>query len=234
VKRLGLGDPYVPAPVFKVLCGSFTGPNSQTMVVSLAGPTSILGWAVFSWTGGEWQLLMKQSQAAVLTAAGSDIRETVSIYRAGDPRCCPSGGEKSRLWHWNGSRFTAGVWKQAAPAKAAPTVHLYYFLSPSHNILCGLGDEGAADCKSWNPPQRAYMKWGGTLEICKGSRCAGQPLTKAEIKATPVLEYGQRNDYAGYRCRSETTGITCTKLAPGKAHGKGFLISRSGIKRVGP
>ena len=75
---------------------------------------------------------MKRHQAAVLTAAGSDIRETVSIYRAGDPRCCPSGGKKARIWRWNGTRLVAGPWRQVTPGAATSG----YFKTPSGNIVC--------------------------------------------------------------------------------------------------
>lgn len=96
VLRLQLNDPEVAAkPVYKVLCGSFTGSGSETMVLSISGPgsTGMLDWVVFRWTGDTWQLLMKQHQAAVLTAAGSDIRETVSIFR--DPRASPRSATAS-------------------------------------------------------------------------------------------------------------------------------------------
>ena len=73
----------------------------------------MLYWAVFRWFGSDWQFLMKQRQAAILSAAGSDIAEEVSIYRPGDSRCCPSGGTKSRVWSWNGKRFVASPWKVA-------------------------------------------------------------------------------------------------------------------------
>lgn len=114
VKQLGLKDISATYPVWKVLCGAFTGAGSQTMVVSINGDSNLgmLYWAVFEWTGSERQFLMKQRHAAILTAVGSDIQETWSIYRPGDSRCCPTGGTKSRVWHWNGSRFVAGAWEQ--------------------------------------------------------------------------------------------------------------------------
>ena len=109
VRRLGLRDVSPDYPVYKVLCGAFTGAGSQTMVALISGPDNVgmLYWAVFRWSGSEWQFLMKQRHAAVLAAAGSDIRETVSIYRPDDPRCCPSGGTRTRIWHWDGSQFAA-------------------------------------------------------------------------------------------------------------------------------
>jgi hypothetical protein len=110
VERLRLGHPELANPVYKLLCGAFAGPGSRVMVVSLLGPGSlgIIDWVALGWDGSEWQLLLRRHQAAVLTAAGADIRETVFIFRQGDSRCCPSGGAKSRIWHWNGTHFKAG------------------------------------------------------------------------------------------------------------------------------
>lgn len=97
VEPLGLSISELSAdPVGKVLCGAFTGPGSQTMVVSLVGPgnTGLAEWAVFRWAGGVWQFLMKQPAAASITAAGSDIRQTLPIYRPTDSRCSP--GQQAR------------------------------------------------------------------------------------------------------------------------------------------
>ena len=46
------------------------------MVASISGQDNVgmLDWAVFRWSGSDWQFLMKQRQAAILSAAGSDIR----------------------------------------------------------------------------------------------------------------------------------------------------------------
>ena len=99
VRRLGLSDISADYPVWKVLCGAFTGVGSQAMIALISGPDNVgmLYWAVFRWSGTDWQFVMKQRHAAVLTAAGSDIRERLSNYRDGDPRCCPSGGTKTRI-----------------------------------------------------------------------------------------------------------------------------------------
>jgi hypothetical protein len=120
VKQLGLSDPAVASPVFKVLCGAFAGPGSETMVVSLVGQANsgMTDWVVLRRIGSAWLVLLKRHQAALLTAAGSDIKEEVSVFRAGDPRCCPSGGTKSRIWHWTGTRFTAGSWNRVEPASS--------------------------------------------------------------------------------------------------------------------
>ena len=220
VKRLGLSDASPTYPVWKVVCGAFAGAGSQVMVASISGSENVglIYWAVFRRTNGGWQLLMKQRQAAVLTAAGSDIKETVSIYRPGDPRCCPSGGERARLWHWNGSRFAASSWKQT-------TVHLDYFLSPSRNIWCGVGDEDIAYCQSKNRPHSAELRTDGKVTICNGPVCVD---SRNFSPGVPVLAYGQTDEQGVFRCRSELTGVTCT-VTRGKAVGKGFLINRAGV-----
>ena len=83
VRRLGLSDVSADYPVWKVLCGAFTGAGSQTMVaIDLRlgeRGDALLGGLPLVWN--DWQFVMKQRRAAILTAAGSDIRETVSIYR---------------------------------------------------------------------------------------------------------------------------------------------------------
>ncbi len=229
VERLGLGQPEVTNPVYKVLCGAFAGPATKTMVVSLmgAGSLGMIDWVVFGWTGSEWQLLLKRRQAALLSAAGSDIRETVFIFHPGDSRCCPSGGTKSRIWHWNGTGFTAGPWKQAT--KAEPESRSFY--SPSRGIDCGMLDERgvrAVICQTLRPPQKVRMDALGRLKICSGSeaRCklgnAGEDV--------PVLAYGKQITVGRFRCLSLRSGVRCTVIRSGK----GFLINRDGVRRVGP
>jgi hypothetical protein len=228
VKRLGLSDPEVANPVFKLLCGAFTGPGSQTMVASLSGPgnTGMIDWVVFRSLGGEWQLLMKRHQAAVLTAAGSDIREKVWIFRPGDSRCCPSGGTRARIWHWDGTRLVAGPWKQVTPPKSGgATLHLREFVSPSRNIFCSLGDEGRAYCLTVKPPRSVDLSPNGHISVCRGTRCIGT----GRFGSSPTLGYGKKDAFAGYICRSKKVGVTCTVATSGK----GFLINRSGVSRVG-
>ena len=227
VKRLRVSDPSVADPVFKVLCGAFTGPRSQTMVASIYGPgnTGMVYWAVFRLAGGAWQLLMKRHQAALLTAAGSDIGEKVLIYREGDSRCCPSGGTRSRIWHWNGTSFGAGPWEQAT--KAEPEGRSFY--SPSRGIDCGMVDERrmrAVICQTLRPPQKVTMDALGRLKICSGSeaRCklgnAGEDV--------PVLAYGRQIIVGRFRCLSLRSGMRCTLIRTGR----GFVINRDGVSRV--
>ena len=202
------------------------------MVASIYGPENVgmLDWAVFRWSGSDWQLLMKQRRAAILTAAGSDIKETVSIYRPDDSRCCPSGGTKARIWHWNGARLVASPWKQATKGKAEakPT----RFDSPSRNIHCWMFDGGGNNysrgvgCNSDTPRQSVYLSPDGRVKI-RGIPAAWCGCDEPD---NPPLAYGRQITVGRYRCRSLRTGVRCTVIQSGK----GFLINRSGVTRLGP
>jgi hypothetical protein len=229
VTRLHLNDPEVANPIGKVLCGSFTGPGSQTMVVSLIGPgnTGLIEWAVFRWTGDAWEFVIKQPAASSITAAGSDIRQTLPVYRPDDPRCCPSGGTKTRIWHWNGTRFTVSPWKQVTNGKGEPS----RFDSPSHNIHCSMYD-GSGDysrgvgCNSDAPRRMVNMNGDGRPKI-RGIRKAWCGCDEPDF---PALGYGKQITVGRFRCLSQRSGVTCTVIRSGK----GFLMSRSGVRRVGP
>jgi hypothetical protein len=228
VKRLGLSDVSANYPVWKVLCGAFTGAGGQAMVASISGSENVglLYWAVFRWSGSDWRLVVKQRRAATLTAAGSDIRETVSIYRSGDPRCCPSGGTKTRIWHWNGSRLLPSPWNQST--KSEPDVEAFH--TPSGNISCGMADYSGlrtVGCQSRVPSQKVTMDAVGRLTICRGSfaRCK-----MGDAGDVPTLAYGRHIAVGRFRCQSMATGVRCTVISSGK----GFLINRAGVSRVGP
>jgi hypothetical protein len=226
-----LNDPEVADPVGKVLCGSFTGPGSQTMVVSLWGPgnTGFIHWVVFRWAGDAWQFVMKEPAGASITAAGSDIRQTLPIYRASDSRCCPTGGTKTRIWHWNGTRFVAGPWKQVTGGKPEPK-YAPDFESPSRNVRCWMDttpSSGVMGCMSRNPPRRVNMDAQARLKICRGIRCLG---CGCDPPKRVTLGYGRQIAFGRFRCLSRRSGVTCTVMRSGK----GFLVSRSGVRRVGP
>jgi len=121
----------------------------------------------------------------------------------------------------------AGPWKRVTPPKSGggATLHLYVFDSPSRNIHCRLGDEGLANCQTVKPPLSVHLTYNGHISVCRGTRCIGTGRSTA-----PTLGYGKKDAFGGYRCRSEKVGVTCT----GAKSGKGFLINRAGVKRVGP
>ena len=229
VLRLHLNDPEVPAPVAKLLCGSFTGPGSQTMVASLWGPgnSGLITWVVFQWVGDAWQFVMKQPAAASITAAGSDIRQTLPVYRPNDSRCCPTGVKKSRLWHWDGSRFVAGPWTQVTGEPLSMT-----FRSPSRNIKCWMSDDRtlrSVRCQSGRSPQSVTMGVDGRLKICRGVRCVWCGCDENE-PATPGLGYGREIAVGRFRCLSQRSGVTCTVVRSGR----GFSIDSNRIRRIAP
>ena len=233
VKRLHLGGAdFLPNPVWEVICGAFMGPGSQSMVVSLAtggASAPFGGWAVFRLAGGTWQLVMQRRDGARVSAAGSDIRETVSIMREGDSHCCPSGGTRSRIWHWNGTRFTASPWKQATKGEPEPK-RPSRFDSPSRNIHCWMFDGGGdyrrgVGCYSDTPRRSVQMNADGRLKI------SGFPPSwcGCDEPDFPPLAYGRQITVGRFRCESLFTGMRCTVVQSGK----GFLINRDGVSRVG-
>jgi hypothetical protein len=113
-----------------------------------------------------------------------------------------------------------------ANSSAGRTVHLYSFVSPSRNIVCNLGDEGNAWCATVKPPRSVLLRPGGRISVCNGRGCVGN----SGLATAPVLAYGQQDVYAGYRCTSRQSGVTCVNIRSGK----GFLINSSGVTRVGP
>jgi hypothetical protein len=223
-------------PAAQVLCGEFFGPGVEAMVASVRIPSCgrTGNWLVFRYEEGRWQRVFESHNGADLTVAGTGIKETQYVLRPGDTHCFPTGGTRSRVWHWNGSRFTSTAWKYSKPQakrKALPT-KLFYFESPSHNIWCDSGDEGQAYCATKTPASSANLKLDGTLRMCAHRRCGGPATFGA---GDPVLAYGRVNEQGGFRCKSEVSGMTCTVILRGErfGFGKGFRISRSGVTRVG-
>jgi hypothetical protein len=224
----------MPNPVVAVLCGPFMGPGSRVMVASLASggaSVTVMGWAVFRLAGGTWQLVMQRKDGAYVSAAGSDIRESVNIMRPGDSHCCPTGGSRARLWHWNGTRFVAGPWKRAT--KGDPRAR--GFDSPSLNISCGMFDESGGryvHCQSRIPPQTARLDADGRVTMCidptpKGGANECNLGDRGEDPTRP-LAYGKQITVGRFRCVSLEIGVKCTVIKSGK----GFLISRDGVERV--
>lgn len=107
----------------------------------------------------------------------------------------------------------------------AQTVHGGEFLSPSGNISCEIDNDyiglHQVYCQTFSPPQSVVLARSGTYKVCKGQQCLGNPAVN-----TPVLAYGHSTSSGPFRCVSTTAGVTCT------ADGKGFQISRSGVKAV--
>lgn len=240
-------DTALPNPIAGVLCGAFTGPGSQAMVVTFAQGTCWpnSGWAVFRFTGGAWRLVPNGYHGgfvAALSAVGLDIRETVPVRRKSDGPCNPSGGTKSRIWHWNGTRFTASSWKQVTKGAPEPkstneTLDRRAFYSPSGNLSCDLVDRAnrgnryaGVTCTSRKPPRLVSMGLDGRLTICRGIGCIGNPGV-VDVQPIPtLLAYGRQITVGRFRCLSLEVGVRCTVIRSGK----GFLINRDGVSRVGP
>jgi hypothetical protein len=220
-------------PVRQVLCGPFMGPGSEAMAVTIGAPTCwpIQQWAIFGVVGGAWQLLETIPAYLIppLTAVGSDIREETAVPRPGDSRCLPTGGTHARLWHWNGTKFVAGAWTQVKPADR---VQQDYFVTPSGNIDCQMGDHGGTAagifCQSGKPPRSVGLRLNGRLQICRGARCVGNP-GEGDVPPIRTLAYGKQSTVGRFRCRSQRIGVTCVVIRTGK----GFLLNRSGVTRVG-
>jgi len=226
----------LPNPVAQLLCGSFTGPGSQAMVVAIGVfPTCwpIQKWAVFSFTGGSWKLVLDEPAFldVPLVAVGSDIQETTAVFRPGDPRCIPTGGSHARLWRWDGTRLVAGPWKQVKPPEPITEAQFY---SPSRNLDCGMTDglspRGAAVVVCWSlkPTRLVSLSFNGKLSICR--RRPGCTADFGESPRPQKLAYGRQITVGRFRCFSLRTGVKCIVVRSGK----GFLINRVGIRRVGP
>jgi len=121
----------------------------------------------------------------------------------------------------------------SAPALADD---LLFFHAPSGNIHCliATGDYAEARCDILQltspipkPPDDCDLDFGHAfgvgLQDVQGYRiCAGD--TVGDPKG-PVLQYGDHIDLGGFRCTSQTTGMTCTNPA-----GHGFTIAKRAQK----
>jgi hypothetical protein len=112
-------DPvYTPKLEFpsQVLCGTFLGPGTQTMIVGFAASVCItdaynLGWGAYRLSAGNWQPVWKHWEGSQsIAAVGSNIKETRGIRSPSDSGCSDTGGTESRVWHGNGREFVASAW----------------------------------------------------------------------------------------------------------------------------
>ena len=236
VNQHNLNHFILPNPVGQVLCGPFTGRGSESMAVTILAPTcwGVQHWAVFALDGGTWRLVLEQAAYLhpPLVAVGSGIRETTAVHRAGDPRCFPSGGKRSRIWHWNGSRLVAGPWNQDTKGDPKPRG----FDSPSLNISCGMFDDRSFSqvvCQSRTPPQKVTMDARGRVTICRDRtpNDVNNDCNLGDRGEGPIrpLAYGKQITVGRFRCQSLEIGVRCTVIQSER----GFLINRDGVRRVG-
>jgi hypothetical protein len=245
-RKYRLGDSTYNYPVGPVLCGAFTGPQSNAIAFSFhyygCIPTS--GFAVFHFDAGDWQLVLKRPDVAVsLFAAGPDIRETVAVFRKGDSRCVWTGGTRARVWHWDGQQLVPSAWKQLTPPKKKQqTPPGGGFKTPSGNIFCNYayGYDAAAPVpflycgiksgiKPPAPrkgPQCTRALWPEIRRTGRafwvGSTCPGhdEPQGPVVELARTVLRYGKSWSWNGMRCSSAFAGLTCRNQS-----GHGFVMS---------
>lgn len=245
-------DPGMRKPISQVLCGSFTGPGSQAMVIAFTFPVCwpVQRWAVFQYVDARWKRVLDQPSYVIppLRAVGSDIRETAAVHRRGDPRCVPSGGTRARTWHWNGTRLMAGPWRQVKPPARPPppppsgVPWATRFRSPSGNIICAASTRGApafVECgvKTGLKPKPPYTAECRRLGLdhsadrigirSNGGRptppaCSGDAGPFVPLRMARVLAYGKT-----WRGRD---GLSCRSAFTGMTchnkRGHGFFISR--------
>ena len=80
-----------------------------------------------------------------------------------------------------------------------------------------------AYCQTRSPARSATLRSGGTLKVCTGTKCLGDPPSNAK-----KLAYGKSVRIGGFRCTSRTSGMTCVRISTGK----GFPIANDGVRRV--
>jgi hypothetical protein len=111
------------------------------------------------------------------------------------------------------------------------------FKTPSGNIHCQffeINDDKSLRCdirEMTNRPRRPRdcdLEWGDAFEVNTTARvgervCHGDTIVDATL---PSLAYGQTWEQAGFRCRSEQSGVTCANPS-----GHGFELSK-GSQRV--
>jgi sugar lactone lactonase YvrE len=102
------------------------------------------------------------------------------------------------------------------------------FYSPSRNLSCEMADRDARGsyvyCQSVRTPKNVRMSLDGNLKICRGTKCLGNPAEN-----TQTLGYGTKMTIGRFACSSQKTGVKCTVIRSGK----GFFLSRTGVRRIG-
>lgn len=217
--------PDSPSPterLVQVLCGPFTGPGSNSMAVTFSAETcwEPQGWAVYEYTGGAWARVTAVNTwlSEPLVAIGSDLHEVDPVFSRGDPRCLPSGGERWRVWHWDGTRLTAGHWQ---PVKQAIAV---WSGRTSAGLTCQIRDDGS-DPGSW-----VYC-WRGVKGRSQHVRLNADGSVDTVHRQTlplglggPTPPWNTSTTTARFRCIDAHAGLRCTL----RKTGAGFLFDKHG------
>lgn len=233
--------PGMSNPILQVLCGSFLGAGSQAMVMTFRAPTCwpVQLWAVYRLSGGSWKLVRQIPSylAPPLVAVGNDIRETAAVHRPGDARCLPSGGTRSRIWHWNGGKFAPGAWRQVTPGDPLKN----YAFRTRYGTECGMTDQpGVAYgvgvvCQSYTAEklgQNVTMDGAGTVKGCRNRSATVNNCNLGNSGEDPLslLGVGKEVLVGRFRCRVLPSDVECIVVKTGK----GFLIGPDGVRVVRP
>ncbi len=233
--RLGNAG-FTTEPVGQVLCGAFVGARSRAMVASLTTPGcgGTIGWVVFRLLGRSWQIVMQRRNGAQLQAVGSNIRETQQVLRPGDAHCLPTGGTRSRLWHWNGVRFVTTPWKYARPPSNPPEFRVRL---AGGTLGCDVA-VGQTLCQAVpSAPQAseplvqvARLQPDGQATSCVARGLADDHCLQGDLgDPIPDLSAGQQTTVGPFTCTVLEAGVRCTVTATGK----GFLITPASVTLVG-
>jgi hypothetical protein len=92
-----------------LICHDFTGDGRIDMAFTVfsGGTAGDTAWVVLRRAGAGWRVAFRHLDAykVGLTRAGSDLVESMPVYRRNDPNCCPTGGFDHRRLRWNGRTF---------------------------------------------------------------------------------------------------------------------------------
>jgi hypothetical protein len=235
VIRYHLGNAgSVPDPVTQVLCGPFLGAGSTAMVASLTTPGcgGTIGWVVFRRSGGSWRIAMQRNNGALLTAVGSRIKETMYVLRPQDAHCFPTGGTRSRTWHWTGSRLVVTAWKYTPPA---PPKNPPAFVGGAGETHCTV-DALSAMCSYATGQQGSSPFWTATLTAdgnvatCNATLEEQQSCKDAPTPINaPILPSGTHVLIGPFDCEVHSDSIGCTV-----ADGRGFVVTKTAATPVAP
>jgi hypothetical protein len=110
------------------------------------------------------------------------------------------------------------------------------FDTPSHNMCChfipGPGNSvhttlDGSDELNCSRVEPKY--WTVTLTALGKMKVYKNPGEVPGCGSPNILQYGQSQDYGDFNCVSETSGLTCLN-----ANGKGFKLSKTGLKKIKP
>lgn len=89
-----------------LLCADFTGDGRTDMAFTVfsGGTAGDAAWVLLRRTADGWAVAFAdlRTYEVGIRRDGSDLIETVRVYRTNDPNCCPSGGFDHRRFRWTG------------------------------------------------------------------------------------------------------------------------------------